>query len=51
MEKSEADKAKSSSLSGNTIDIENKGSGDLQMSDQYLKEGIIILSNMIRAIG
>ncbi|TRX59582.1 tail-specific protease [Fulvivirga sp. M361] len=51
MEASKVNEVTNKNLSGNTIDTENKVSSGLQVNDQYLKEGIIILSNMIQSIG
>ncbi|MEM1406201.1 MAG: carboxy terminal-processing peptidase [Bacteroidota bacterium] len=52
MEEAEKKRAKRSGLSGTKIDPENKTEAQgLQMDDKYLKEGIIILSNIIDSIG
>ena len=51
MEEAEKRKAERVSLSGTKIDPENKMGKELVLEDQYLKEGIIILSNVISSIG
>lgn len=52
MEEAEKRRAKRSGLSGATIDAENKTEeSTFELDDKYLKEGIIILSNIIDSIG
>ncbi len=51
MEEAEKRRAERVSLSGTKIDPEGKTGEELVLDDKYLKEGIIILSNVINSIG
>ncbi len=51
MHEDEKRRAERVSLSGAKIDTENKSAEGFEHDDKYLKEGIIILSNLINSIG
>ena len=51
MEEAEKRRSERVSLSDTKIDPENKLGKELMLEDQYLEEGIIILSNLISSIG